>query len=53
MLLERIQEALAQDARQRQAQADTSLVLSRYAHLTPREQEVMALVIAGKSNKEI
>ncbi|MEE4379739.1 MAG: response regulator transcription factor [Candidatus Competibacteraceae bacterium] len=53
ILLERIQEALAQDVRQRQAEADTSLVLARFAHLTPREQEVMALVIAGKSNKEI
>jgi len=53
ILLERIQEALAQDAQYRQAEADTSLVLSRFVHLTPREQEVMALVIAGKSNKEI
>jgi two-component system response regulator FixJ len=53
ILLERIQEALAQDLQARRAEAEKRLVLSRFAHLTPREQEVMALVIVGKSNKEI
>ena len=53
MLLERIHEAIQLDqsnrkARTRQANADV-----RLASLTPREREVMWLVVAGKANKEI
>lgn len=53
VLLERVLEALAVDAQSRQDDAERANVINRFVHLTPREQEVMALVVGGKSNKEI
>lgn len=52
-LLERIQEALAQDAAARREEAKRTAVTARAARLTAREQEVLALVVAGRSSKEI
>jgi RNA polymerase sigma factor (sigma-70 family) len=52
-LLDRIQEALEQDRRRREHEADIAAVAARFARLTPREREVMALVVEGNSNKEI
>ncbi len=52
-LLERIQEALAQDAAAREEKAKRAAVTARAARLTAREQEVLAQVVAGRSNKEI
>ncbi|KAA3627025.1 MAG: DNA-binding response regulator [Proteobacteria bacterium] len=52
-LLQRIHEALARAERLHAGQVERRRVLERLAHLTPREREVMALVVAGKSNKEI
>lgn len=53
VLLERIQEALALDRRQRDEHAVMATVCDRYSRLTPREREVMNLVVKGKTNKEI
>ncbi len=52
-LLDRIHEALEQNARTRQAMAERTKITARLAHLTPRELEVMDGVVAGKSNKVI
>lgn len=53
VLLDRIQKAIAKDARIRQEQAVQKTITSRLALLTPRERQVMDLVIAGKLNKVI
>ncbi len=53
VLLDRIQKAIAKDARIRQEQAVQKTVASRLALLTSRERQVMGLVIAGKLNKVI
>ncbi len=53
ILLARILEALTEDARTRQGDAEKAAIQARFAHLTPREREVIALVVTGKSNKEI
>lgn len=52
-LLESIRNALAIDDTRRDEQAFKAEVASRLAQLTPRESEVMNMVTAGKSNKEI
>jgi len=53
VLLERVQQALGKDAEDRQARARRTEFESRLARLTPREQEVLDLLIAGKGNKEV
>jgi RNA polymerase sigma factor (sigma-70 family) len=53
ILLTRVREALIEDAKTRQDDTEKATIRTRFARLTPREQEVMALVIIGKSNKEI
>lgn len=52
-LLEAVQQALARDTAHRQGQADVAILRKRYESLTPREQEVMRLVISGMLNKQI
>lgn len=52
-LLERVQAALEQDAQQRKQQRQSEVLRARYAVLTPREREVLHLVVAGKVNREI
>lgn len=52
-LLERVQAALEQDAQQRKQRRQTEVLRARYAVLTPREREVLHLVVAGKVNREI
>ena len=52
-LIERIREALAIDARTREASAQDAAVSDCIALLTPREREVMELLAVGKSSKEI
>lgn len=52
-LLEAVQQALARDTERRQKQADIVILQTRYQALTPREQEVMRLVVSGKLNKQI
>ncbi|WP_022948721.1 response regulator transcription factor [Methylohalobius crimeensis] len=52
-LLERVRQALAIDEERRQTEARACDIRQRYARLSPRECEVMDLVLSGLSNKEI
>ncbi|MGB3540979.1 MAG: response regulator [Mesorhizobium sp.] len=51
-LMKAIHVAIDQDRRQRTQRADLDLVKRRYARLTPREREVMPLVVSGLLNKQ-
>jgi two-component system, LuxR family, response regulator FixJ len=53
LLLEHIHEAIAQDARQRQEESKQSQIETRLTQLSPRERQVMELVVAGKVSKQI
>jgi two-component system, LuxR family, response regulator FixJ len=53
VLLERIGAAIDFDHQARAATTDRAAVSERLAHLTPRERQVMELLIAGKPSKEI
>ena len=53
ILLARIREALECDANTRRAEAARAEVSARFTRLTPREREVMAMLIAGRSAKRI
>jgi FixJ family two-component response regulator len=52
-LLDAIQQALARDRHAREQRATSEALRRRYGALTPREREVMALVVAGLLNKQI
>lgn len=52
-LATRIQEAMALDARQREANATVDSLKARLSSLTTRERQIMELVLAGKFNKVI
>ena len=52
-LVDRVIEALAFDAAQREREAGQAGVAARLATLTQRERQVMELVVAGKLNKVI
>jgi|SRR5215831_15992381 len=52
-LLEAIQEALARDQQTRHERAAMQDIQRRVALLTPREREVLTLVVAGLLNKQI
>ena len=52
-LLDRIRAALDIDKKNREIQKANADIDNRLSKLTPREQEVMELVIDGKSNKKI
>lgn len=52
-LADRIEQALALNAEQRQATAAVDSVRSRISRLTTREKQIMELVLAGKFNKVI
>ena len=52
-LLDAIQLALERDRNAREQRAKIEELHSRYRSLTPREREVMALVVAGLLNKQI
>ena len=53
LLLDQIQQAIAEDVKQRQNRAEQLAVVDRIDRLTPREGQVLALVVAGKSSKDI
>ncbi|MBN1346464.1 MAG: response regulator transcription factor [Phycisphaerae bacterium] len=53
VLLDRVRLALKRDNELRRRRADLERIEIRYDTLTPREREVMWLVIAGKANKVI
>lgn len=52
-LLDKIQSAIAQDAEHRQELQEVQLIEGRYSDLTPREREVMEMMVDGKANKVI
>ncbi|HET7214116.1 MAG TPA: response regulator transcription factor [Terriglobia bacterium] len=52
-LLDAIQQALARDSVSRHVHAELADLRVRYGMLTPREQEVMGLVVSGMLNKQI
>jgi len=52
-LLEAIQRALARDTRDLGVKARTGEIRSRIALLTPRESQVLALVVTGMLNKQM
>ena len=52
-LVDRIQKALALDAKWRQRDADFAALQQRIGRLTDRDRETLALLLAGESNKMI
>ena len=50
-LIDRVQRALAADGENRKLLSQRDTLRTRYESLTPREQEVLALVTQGKANK--
>jgi FixJ family two-component response regulator len=52
-LLDAIQLALERDRARRQREADMATLRERYEWLTPREREVLPLVVSGLLNKQI
>jgi FixJ family two-component response regulator len=52
-LLAAIRQALERDKTQRAEQAELTVLRSRSRELTPREYEVLELVVHGLTNKEI
>jgi FixJ family two-component response regulator len=52
-LLAAVEQALARDRAALAARARIAALRARYQALTPREREVMALVVAGRLNKQI
>jgi two-component system, LuxR family, response regulator FixJ len=53
VLLERIRAALETDRQARATTTEHAVVVERLARLTPREREVLELLIAGQTSKEI
>jgi FixJ family two-component response regulator len=52
-LLDAIQEAIARDRMVWAARAETAELRARYDSLTPREKEVLHLVVSGMLNKQV
>jgi FixJ family two-component response regulator len=52
-LLDAIHQALDRDRVARQQQSEVAGLRKRYASLTPREREVMTMVVSGMLNKQI
>jgi len=52
-LLDAIQQALDRDRVMRRRQGDVAELRKHYEALTPREREVMSLVVSGMLNKQI
>jgi FixJ family two-component response regulator len=52
-LLEAVQQALAKSRETREAETERSAIACRLATLSPRERQVLALVVRGMLNKQI
>jgi FixJ family two-component response regulator len=52
-LLTAIAQALERDSATRSAEAEVTALRSSYQRLTPREQEVMRLIVTGMLNKQV
>ena len=53
MLIDRIEAALAEDSRRRRLRGEKDEIRRRIHSLTPREKQVMDLVVQGKPNKSV
>jgi two-component system response regulator FixJ len=53
VLLDLVRRALAADAQRRRERSERDVVCERLEHLTPREREVLGLVVEGFSSREI
>ena len=53
VLLEHVQEAIRTDAKRRRRRAQRDLIDGRIAELTPRQRQIMKLVVAGHGSKQI
>jgi FixJ family two-component response regulator len=51
-LLQAVETALSQDRESRHSRAELAVLEERYASLTPREREVLPLVVSGLLNKQ-
>jgi len=52
-LLDAIQIALERDRARRQGESEVAVLEERFDSLTPREQEILRLVVSGRLNKQI
>lgn len=52
-LLDALQNAVRQHVRSRERQQANQSASERYSHLSPREREVLGLIVSGLTNKEI
>jgi len=52
-LFDAVKEALLRDGEARQQRSETAELRTRFATLTPRERQVLALVVTGLLNKQI
>jgi FixJ family two-component response regulator len=52
-LLDAVQEALERDRSRRERQAEIAILRGRLESLTPREREVLPLVVSGLLNKQM
>jgi len=52
-LLEAVARAIAKNTRDQQQRAELDSIQKRFGTLTPREREVMALIVTGKLNKQV
>ena len=52
-MLDAVMAAIERDRRRRRVEGDVSQVQQRFQTLSPREQQVMLLVVAGKMNKQV
>jgi FixJ family two-component response regulator len=52
-LLDAVMAAIERDRRRRAVEGDVSQMRQRFGTLTPREQQVMLLVTAGRMNKQV
>jgi len=53
VLLDRIRDGIARDRKRREHDAAMAAAVAPFDHLTAREQEVMDLVVAGQSSRQI
>jgi len=52
-MIDAVMVAINRDRAQREKEGQSMAIVDRYATLSPREREVMALVTAGKLNKQV
>lgn len=53
LLKQRVEQALIEDAKRREHASKIDTLRERFARLTPREREILDLIVSGKANKQI